>query len=290
MSEPAHPGGPNAEQREFWNTRGASAWVELQELLDEQLAVFGTAVAEVVHARSGENVLDVGCGCGTTSLELAACVAPRGRVVGVDVSAPMIAHASERARRRGVANVEFVVADAQTHAFEPEVFDVLYSRFGVMFFDTPEAAFANLARALKPGARMGFCCWQSIEQNPWMREPTLAAMQHITIEIPSDPCAPGPFAFADADRVRRILEAAGFAGVTIDAFTPALRIGGSADLDAATAFIMRLGPMGRALAGADDATHRAVAGAVRDALAPYRTEQGTVETPSAAWIIRATRA
>jgi len=148
------PTGPNAEQITYWNEQGGPRWVELQEALDRQLASFGRIVMDRLAIGSGERVLDVGCGCGETSLEIGRRVGTKGSVVGADISTVMLERARERGR--GVANVEFLVADAQTHAFAPASFDVVFSRFGVMLFADPRTAFATLAHALKPGGRLGF--------------------------------------------------------------------------------------------------------------------------------------
>src|SRR5262249_38336345 len=149
-------------------------------------------------------VLDVGCGCGDSTVDLARRVAPDGTVVGMDISAVMLERARQTAREQGV-NARFEHADAQTHAFAPASFDVLFSRFGVMFFADPTAAFANLRSALRPGGKLAFVCWQSLAENPWMLVPLGAAFQIIPPPPMPAPDAPGPFAFADQSRVRSIL-------------------------------------------------------------------------------------
>src|SRR5881628_2723223 len=154
---------------------------------------------------AGERVIDIGCGCGDTTIALARRVGPAGLVLGIDVSAPMLARAADAAREAGVAHVRFEHADAQTHRFPAQAFDVLYSRFGVMFFSDPAAAFGNLRTALRPGGRLGFVCWQAVPENPWIAVPLEAAAQHMALPPPPAPGAPGPFSFADPERVRRIL-------------------------------------------------------------------------------------
>ena len=276
----------NADQIAFWNARAAETWVELQDRLDLFLAPFGQTTLDAAELRAGQRVLDLGCGCGTTTLELARAVGPSGQAVGIDISSTMLEHARQRATQTSVANARFENADAQTHAFRDGDFDVIYSRFGNMFFDDPVAAFGNLRRALKPGGRLSLCCWQAVQSNPWMLVPTMAAMQHVTIEMPADPHAPGPFALADPERVRSILERAGFRDVRIEPFTPTVTFGGT--IEEAVSIMMRLGPTATALEKADDATRATVAGAIADALAPYMTPQG-VCAPSAAWIVTASR-
>ncbi len=171
--------GPNAEQIQYWNEQRGRAWVAQQELIEAQLAPLGRHAMDRAAIAAGERVLDVGCGCGQTTLELARRVGPRGSVLGADISSVMLGRARELAGAAGATNVRFEEADAQTHAFPPAGFDVLFSRFGVMFFADPRAAFANLRTALRPGARVAFVCWQALPLNPWMAVPLAAALQHF---------------------------------------------------------------------------------------------------------------
>ena len=180
------PTGPNAEQIRYWNEVNAEKWIRFQGVIDEQIRSLGRAAMERVAMRSGERALDVGCGCGDTTLEIAHRVGPAGFVVGLDVSAPMLAEAERRARERSVSNARFLNADAQTHTFSAAGFDVGFSRFGVMFFADPARAFANLGHALRPGGRFAFVCWQAIDRNPWMGVPMAAAARE------SLPAAVGP--------------------------------------------------------------------------------------------------
>lgn len=281
--------GPNAEQITYWNDEFAKRWVAEQEALDRQLEPFGQKVLDALPVGTGDRVLDVGCGCGATSLALARRVGPTGRVVGVDVSAPMLERARERARDAGLGHLEFLNADAQIHAFPPAGFDALCSRFGVMFFIDPIAAFTNLARALRPGAGVAFVCWQPLDRNPWMAVPMMAAAQQVPFPPPPGPDAPGPFAFRDRDRVRGILETAGFVQVAHESFEPELRLGGTNEIDDAVRFVMQLGPVSAALreAGGDAATR--VRDAIRDALRPFHGPDG-VRMASAAWVVSARRA
>jgi SAM-dependent methyltransferase len=279
--------GPNAEQITYWNEQGGPKWVALQETLDAQLVRFGEVVMDRLAIGAGERVLDVGCGCGSTSLELGRRVGPSGAVLGVDVSTPMVARARERAAAAGAANVAFVVADAQTHPFEPERFDVLFSRFGVMFFQDPPAAFANLARALRPGGRLGFHCWQALMENPWMTVPLFAALQHVPPPTPPPPGAPGPFAFADAERVRGILAGAGFAEIDFESRHDTMGVG-SGSLDEAADFALQMGPASIAIREATPETIAKVRASVREALAPHQTPDG-VRLATSSWIVTARR-
>ncbi len=280
--------GPNAEQITYWNDTAGPKWVALDEVLDGQIHAIGEAAMDRLALAAGERVLDVGCGTGRTSLELGRRVGPGGRVTGVDISAPMLGRARERARAAGADNVTFVGADAQTHGFEPASLDAAFSRFGVMFFADPVAAFTNLHGAIRAGGRLAFACWRALPENPWMAVPVMAAAQHVTLPLPASPDAPGPFAFADADRVRSILERAGFADVACADHRATLTVGGRGSLDQAVGFMMQMGPAAAAMREATPAQRETVAAAVRDALAPYHTPDG-VRMSSATWLVTARR-
>jgi len=278
---------PNAEQIKYWNEVSGAKWVAVQPVIDEQIRPLGRLAMERAALRPGERVLDVGCGCGDTTIELARRVAPGGHAAGVDISAPMLERARQLADAQRV-NVRFELADAQTHAFLPASADVLFSRFGVMFFADPTAAFANLRRALTSGGRLAFVCWQALPENAWMAVPMLAALQHLPTPPIPGPEEPGPFSFADPARVRRILEGAGFTSVQLEDVRETLTIGGGAGPDDTAEFMLQIGPAARALREASDPTLKPrVAAAVRDALLPYATPQG-VRMGSASWIVTAT--
>jgi SAM-dependent methyltransferase len=278
--------GPNADQIRYWNEQAGPKWVALQELLDLQLASLGARAIERAAIVHGESIVDLGCGCGTTSIELARRTGETGNVLGVDISAPMLDLARKRAREAGVGNVRFELADAQTHQFSCASRDVAFSRFGVMFFTDPVAAFANIRRALKTGGRLAFVCWQSLGQNPWMALPLAAVAQHVALPPPAGPDAPGPFAFADRERVTGILKAAGFSEIAFEAVEEPLTIGGTPDLDAAVDFLLTMGPTQALLAQVDEVVRTKVVQAVRASVAPHHGPAG-VRLPAAAWVVRA---
>jgi len=282
------PTGPNAEQIKYWNDISGPKWVALHEIVDRQIRPLGQAAMEAAGIGAGDRVLDIGCGCGATTADIARRVGPQGAAVGVDVSAVMLEQARTMTREAALPQVRFEHADAQTHGFAPGSFNVLFSRFGVMFFSDPAAAFANLCQALQPDGRLGFVCWQAITDNPWMLVPLSAAAQHITLPAPPPPGAPSPFAFADAERVRQILTQAGFVDVAIAPHQEELTIGAGTDLDETVNFLLEMGPTGSALRQAQPDARPAVAAAVRDALRPYATADG-VRMNSAAWIVTARR-
>lgn len=278
--------GPNAEQIKFWNEDSGAKWVNLQSALDMQLESLGRRAMDAAQLRHGERVLDIGCGCGTTTLELARRVGDQGAVTGIDISEPMLQQARKTATAAGVTNVRFLQADAQTHQLEAKSAEAVFSRFGVMFFADPRAAFRNLRGALSPSGRVAFVCWRSFPENPWVTVPMMAALQHITMPAPPPPDAPGPFAFADPDRLRSILTDAGFAQVQLESVDETLNVGGGADLDRTVSFLMDMGPTARLMREADPKLLPVVAAAMRSALEPYHGPKG-VRMTGAVWIVRA---
>jgi len=247
------------------------------------LAPFVEPILDAARVGAGDRVLDVGCGNGALSRAAAA----RGAiVVGVDISGPMLERARAHAAHDGLA-IDFVHADAQVHPFSGG-FDALVSRFGVMFFADPVAAFANLGRALAPGGRLAFACWQDQSANEWVAVPALAMVPVVGPPDMPPPGAPGPFAFSDADRVAAILGEAGFGDVAIEPIDPPLLLGGHLGLDGAVAWLSEGGMGKRFLGDADSATRERALGAARAALEPHVTPDG-VRLGSAAWLVRAVR-
>jgi SAM-dependent methyltransferase len=278
--------GPNAKQIQYWNETAGPKWVKLQALIDDQVRALGRFAMDRAALLPGERVLDVGCGCGDTTIELARRVVPGGAATGIDISAVMLERARQAARDQQVA-ASFERADAQTHAFPAASIDVLYSRFGVMFFADPQAAFTNLRRVLRPGGRLSFICWQSLPENPWMFVPLGAALQFLPPPPLLAPDAPGPFAFADTGRVEGILSGAGFTDVQFQDVRQTLRVGGGAGIDQTVDFLMQMGPAAAALRESPDPTLAPrVAAAVRESLAPYVTDDG-IRMESASWIVTA---
>jgi len=277
--------GPNAEQIEYWNSERAQKWVDLQERMDALIEGFGACALDRAELAAGERVIDVGCGCGATTLAIAGRVGPRGRVLGVDVSAAMLARARERARSTGLANVEFADGDAQTHAFDAGAWDCVFSRFGVMFFADPARAFANLRRALRRGGRASFACWRALPENQWVTVPFAALAKVVAPPPPPPPGAPGPFSFGDPERVRGILAEAGFAEIELAPHDGPLTLG--SDLDDAVEFALSAGPASRLLEGASAADRARARAVVREALAPH-ARGGPIALTGAIWLVRAT--
>lgn len=274
----------NEDQIRFWNEKGGEEWVTLQARMDANLSAIHDALMPWASPRVGEAILDVGCGTGTTSLALADAVGPSGKVVGMDISQPMLALAKSRAVGR--ANLRFELADASAFPFRSE-YDLLFSRFGVMFFDDPIGAFANLHRALKPGGRIAFACWRTPPENLWASAPISAARPFLPPQEAPDPLAPGPFAFADPQRILSILSDVGFHDVETQAFDGVMDMG--TDLDQAAAYTLRIGPLARAAAEVDDAAKAEITAAVKEALARFQRAGGPVAPPVACWLVRARR-
>ncbi|RAS03582.1 class I SAM-dependent methyltransferase [Cupriavidus alkaliphilus] len=277
-----------ADQVGDWNGQSGERWVANQARLDAMVAVFGQAAMEAAAPATGERVLDIGCGAGASSLALAARVGAGGQVLGVDISEPLIGRARALAQRDTPAL--FQVADASSAELPEAAFDILFSRFGVMFFDDPIAAFAHMRRALRPGGRVAFVCWRGAAENDWVRLPMGALKGIVPPSALPDPEAPGPFSFGDPGRVARILTAAGFTDIAIDPFDAAVPFGegGTRDaaIDDAVKMTLEVGPLSRALADQPDDIRARASAAVRAAFAGLPGER-SVMINGAAWIVMA---
>lgn len=271
-------------QSALWNGRGGHAWVDAQPMLDQVLRPFEDLLVEAVRAASPKRVLDVGCGTGSTTIAAARVLGSEGECTGVDISQPMIEAARARSAREGVA-ARFVIADAQVHAFEPAAFDMIASRFGVMFFEDPVAAFGNLRRAASLGASMRLIAFRGGDENPFMTTAERAAAPLLPKLPPRKPDGPGQFAFADRQRVAGILQASSWTGIDIapidvECVLPEKDLVG---------YFTRLGPVGNALQDVDEATRRRVIDTVRPAFDPF-VHGAQVRFTSACWLIGATSA
>lgn len=276
----------NSAQIEYWNDRAAVTWTALQDRLDAMMTALTIRALDAAAPAAGERVLDVGCGCGATVLELARRVGPNGSVLGADVSQPMAARARQRIATAGLGNAEVLVTDASTHGFEPSDRDLLFSRFGVMFFADPAAAFANLRRAIRPGGRLLFACWRPMAENPWFMVPTQAAAHLLPPTPPGDPDAPGPFAFANPDRVRHILGSAGWSDVTLSRQDVPMRLAGPGQIAEAAEFTTRVGGLARALAEATQEVKASAVEAIARVLADHDSSAGVCLSGSI-WLVSA---
>lgn len=273
----------NGMQIEYWNGAGGERFARSQDAIDRSLAKITEAAIAFAAPQIDERVLDIGCGCGTTTFRLREKVGPNGATAGVDVSKVMLNVARARAGASN-ADVAFVEDDAAKHDFQP-VFDLVFSRFGVMFFADPVAAFANIRTALTKTGRMAFVCWRSLPENFWAYAPLVAARPFLPPMDPPDPHAPGPFAFADGDRLHRILASAGFNSIVIEKLDTTMSMG--ATVEEASAEAMNIGPVSRAASELDEPTRDKIRAAIAEAFGKHTSPEG-VSLPSACWLVRAT--
>jgi SAM-dependent methyltransferase len=269
----------NVGQAESWHS-GGRFWADHADHFDTAVRVHHDTLMRAGAIQPGDQVLDVGCGAGQTTLD-AARMAPTGAALGVDLSDALLEVARTRAAQQGVGNATFLRADAQIHRFGDGRFDLVLSRTGAMFFGDPAAAFANLARALRPGGRLALITWQAPERNEWIQ--VISGALAAGRQLPAPPLdAPGPFSLADPERVRALLTGAGFAGVELDPLQAPMWFGA----DAADAEQFILGANGWMLDGLDDAGRDRAQRALRDVVHAHAGPDG-VTFASAAWLVTA---
>ncbi|NKB37569.1 MAG: methyltransferase domain-containing protein [Gammaproteobacteria bacterium] len=268
----------------YWNEEGGSKWVENIDLVETMMVPMSDELLNAIAAKSGEQVLDVGCGGGVTSMKLAQQVGEEGKVIGVDVSEPILSVARDRAA--GIANIEFEHSDATSAKLGKERFDIITSRFGVMFFDDPVIAFSNMHGSLKPEGRLVFMCWRGIEENPWLGATAKAAFDIVgaPAEKP-DPKAPGPFSLGDSVHLQNILQTSGFHSVNLTATDKTMPMG---SLDNALGFLMKMGPVAEAIKEASVEQKELVTSAVSEVLSSFNSNKGLM-VPGATWIVTASK-
>ena len=275
----------NAAQAEYWSCVAGPKWTDYQEHQDQVLRPVSDRLIAAAEPKPGDRVVDVGCGCGATTVDFSARVSPGGQVLGLDVSEPMLL----RARKRAPQNlpIRFELADATVYDFEPNGADLVASRFGVMFFADPARSFANLRKGLKPGGRLAFACWREAKQNPWIILPLREAGKHAPPLPETRPEDPGPFAFANDTRVRRILTDAGYADIELTPQDLELDIAVGQGLDTAVKAAMAIGPTSRMLDGQSEAVRAAATADIRKALADH-ARGDSVPLGAAVWMVTAT--
>ena len=277
---------PNAGMAEFWNGNGGKNWVSREARLESSLKVFGQQAVNAGGITPGHRILDIGFGCGETSIELAQQVEPDGQVNGVDISETMVAAAEKKALEKGVTNVSFECADAQTKAFPSDSYDLVFSRFGVMFFDDLVSAFKNIYASLKPGGRLAFVCWAPRDQNAWVGLPLQVVAKHLSLPAPPGNDEPGPFSLSEESRVNDILSSAGFTNISVESFQTPFVLGGN--VDEASSFLMQLAPSGSAInnADADEKTRERIALDMAELLKSHVNNEG-VSMSAAALLVTA---
>lgn len=269
------------DQTKLWNGSSGNAWVDLQNLLDQVLQPFEDLLLDELRDVPGSEALDVGCGTGGTTLAVARMLGASGHCTGVDISEPMITAARARAEREQ-SQARFVLANAQDHVFEPSRFDMLISRFGVMFFEDFVQAFTNLRRASKDEAQLRFIAWRSPSENPFMTTAERTAAPFLPNIPPRQPDAPGQFAFADRNKVQRILEESGWGGIDIRP----INVPCTFPEKELVRYFTRLGPLGMILQEADDRTRMRIIETVRPAFDPF-VHGADVRFTAACWMIEA---
>jgi ubiquinone/menaquinone biosynthesis C-methylase UbiE len=275
----------NADQIAFWNGPGGQRWAARQQAQDALLAPVSEILIDRANVKAGERIVDIGCGCGASTIALAETVGPSGHVLGVDISAPMLARARERAPK--AAPVEFVLADAMVHQFNAASADLVISRLGVMFFADPVRAVLNIRTALRSEGRLAFACWREPRENPWLITPLQAVYEHVPKLPAVAPDDPGLFSFASRDRVERILSEAGFRRIRLEQFDLSLDLAaGQGGLDAAVQTALEIGPASHALEGQPAEVLQAAANSIRKALARFVKGQ-SVALPASTWIVTA---
>ncbi|MFN8026807.1 MAG: class I SAM-dependent methyltransferase [Acidimicrobiia bacterium] len=272
----------NVAQAEAWNGAQSVGWLEREEQHASAARAHREAVLAAAAVGAGETVLDVGCGTGATTLAVARAVGPEGSAVGLDISGPMLARAREHAQAEGLGNVEFLEADAQVEPLGAARFDVVLSKFGVMFFDDPVAAFANFAAATRPDGRLAFVSWRRYVENPWLQVLRGAVAGGRQLPAPPEDVA-GMLGLASAGHIESVLAQAGWRDVALEALDLPFALG---PLDEACAFAASVGVVSAALQDADDDTRAAALASLREVLAAYEGPDG-VDLPSGVWIVTA---
>ena len=269
-----------AEQAAYWKGAGGTMWLGAYDRIERGIAGFSEVALAAAKAGPGERVLDVGCGTGRTTAELARAVGAGGHVLGVDISEPLVG----AARAQGLGNASFEVGDATTWPFEAGSFDLVFSRFGVMFFGDPVAAFTNIRRAIKPTGRLVFICWRTPAENPWAAVPMRAAQPFLPPTERPGPEEPGQYSFGDRARVERILGRAGFGGLSIEPVDLMLNQG--KDVPSVMQNIGDFGPLARAFKDVAPEQIAKAKAAIAEALKPHATAEG-VQLAGACWLVRA---
>jgi SAM-dependent methyltransferase len=275
----------NSEQIAEWNGAMGQRWAAMQREIDGIVVPFGDAALKAAAPQLGERVIDIGCGCGDTSIEIARIVGEAGAVLGIDVSQPMLEVARSRGALARYTYLAFRDDDA-SEAGLPANTDLLFSRFGVMFFSEPSPAFSHLRKSLRAGGRCVFVCWRAPRDNPWAMTPLSAARKAMGITpAPADPHAPGPFAFADEERVQAILSGAGFSDIDVQRFDAAVSLG--ATPRSAAEGVLRIGPVSRLVREVGLEHLPTILEAVEQTLAPLAAPDGHVSLNGSTWIVSA---
>jgi SAM-dependent methyltransferase len=273
----------NVEQAAAWDGPDGQYWAEHQARFDQTIRPHHAGLMAAAAIAAGERVLDIGCGNGLTSRDAARAAGPTGEVVAIDLSGPMLGKAQQLAKDEGLGNIRFEQGDAQVYRFEREAFDVVMSRFGVMFFEDPVAAFTNIAAAVRPGGRLAMLVWQSPSANEWAT--SLLGPLTMGRDLPTPPPgAPGPFSLGVTDHLGGILTEAGFRDAAFRSSEQTFDVGN--DTDDAYRFVSGLQPVLNMLEDLDEATTAEALDNLREVVAAHETPEGVIFR-SAAWVVTA---
>lgn len=278
-------GSSNSREVEYWNSAATKSWADRHEPIDLLFAGLTQTALDLAAPQRGERVIDIGCGSGTTVLELATRVGPDGYVLGADISRQSVERARQRITAADMGHAEVTLADVSTHAFAPNSFDLAFSRFGVMFFADPTASFSILRKAMKPNGRLALVVFRTPQENRWTTAP-VAALRHLLPPVTSPgPEDPGQFSWADPTRVHRILEGAGFREVSLTPHDPAMRLAGPGGAADAADFAMNVIVV-RATLDAPAQQRETLRSRLE---AFFQTQDGPqgIVMPGAIWIVRA---
>ncbi len=280
--------GPNSDEIDYWNGPQGQKWANYNRLTDLMYQHFGDKTIERAALKPGERILDVGCGCGATTLKLAKLLAPGGDITALDVSTVMLAIAREKTKSAAVP-IKIINADAETYELDSASFDVMFSQFGLMFFANPVAAFVNFHRALKPNGRIAFVCWRGPELNPWYITPFEAVRHYMPeMEAPNPDAPASPFSFESREKVEKMLSDAGFVDVQLESFETTIRMG-DGDLESCVDYVAAFnGPVAGILRNAGEAATPAIIETLRVAMEPYHTGK-YLELAASPWIVSARR-
>lgn len=275
----------NMDQIEFWNGDHGSAWARYADIVDVMFGEITDAVLDAAAIKVGDRVLDLGCGNGGTTLAVAEKVTPIGSVTAIDISAPMLERAQERADAAQLVNVTFVLGDASVYPFAENSFDAMVSRLGSMFFEDPEDTFRRLIPAFDSGGRIALGVWRGPRENLWAMGPVAAAKEFLDMPPRPGPEDPGPFSLADPDRVRSVLGAAGLTDIELAPLDFQIPLGRT--LEEALNFVMEMGPLSAPLATVTGDNRRNAIAAITKVLEENRGDDGIVRLAGACWIITA---
>ena len=278
----------NKKQKEFWSGKGGDVWVEKQNAMDVMLEPLGAAALSKLPNDLGEHILDIGCGCGSTTLSIAEHLPKNSRITGVDISEPMLDQARKLSLERNLSNTDFQVMDIQTELDEENTYSAAFSRFGVMFFETPVLAFKNIHRSLQQEAKLSFVCWQSPQLNPWQALSIQVIKKFVDLPSPP-PRSPGPFAFAEINYLESIMVDSDFKDIAIESHEEQITMFVGKSLEEASNDYLSINPVVTAmLEESSQEVKDDISGALQNLFEEYSDGNG-LHFPSATWLVTASK-